>query len=130
MTNINNINGVSIGLNANLPQKESTPELKDDVVKEAPQQKADLNNLMSQEEVLNVLAQQAAFNKSAINMPKTYDVAKYVTPEQAQRIAGFVTGFEDLVAKNLQAVTAEFGNTLSDDVKMNIVLSSADKMVS
>jgi len=127
MTNLNSINGIGVGLNTNLPQKESAPEVKEDVVKEAPQAKPELN-LMSQDDVLNVMAQQAALNKSAINAPKTYDVSKYVTPEQAQRIAGFVTSFEDIVAQNLQAVTAEFGDSLTDSAKMNIVLSSADKM--
>lgn len=127
MTNLNNINGIGVGLNTNLPQKETAPEVKEDAVKEAPQPKAELN-FMSQEDVLNVMAQQAALNKSAINTTKTYDVSKYVTPEQAQRIAGFVTSFEDIVAQNLQAVTAEFGDSLTDSAKMNIVLSSADKM--
>ena len=129
MTNFNNINGIGVGLNANLPKKESTSEVKEDVVKDAPQANS-AANLMSQDEVLNVLAQQAAINKSTINMNKTYDVAKYVTPEQAQRIAGFVTSFEDVIAQNLQAVSAEFGANLPEDVKMNIALSSADKMVS
>lgn len=129
MTNLNNINGIGIGLNTNLPQRESAPEVKEENAKEAPQAKGELN-LMSQEDVLNVMAQQAALNKSAIASAKTYDVSKYVTPEQAQRIAGFVTSFEDIVAQNLQSVTAEFGNALSDDAKMNIVLSSADKLVS
>lgn len=129
MTNINNINGIGVGLNTNMPQKESAPETQEQVLKEVPQQKAGLENLMSQDDVMNVLAQQAAINKSTIASVKAYDVAKYVTPEQAQRIAGFVTSFEDIVAQNLDAVTLEFGNTLSDDAKMNIVLSSADKMV-
>lgn len=129
MTNLNNINGIGIGLNTNLPQKEAAPQMKEESVKDTPQVKGELN-LMSQDEVLNVMAQQAAFNKSAISSAKTYDVSKYVTPEQAQRIAGFVTSFEDIVAQNLQSVTAEFGNALSDEAKMNIVLASADKMVS
>lgn len=128
MTNFNNINGIGVGLNTNLPQKEAAPEVKEETVKEAPQPKPELS-LMSQDDVLNVMAQQAAINKSAIQAQKSYDVSKYVTPEQAQRIAGFVTSFEDIVAQNLQAVTAEFGDELSDSAKMNIVLSSADKMV-
>lgn len=129
MTNLNNINGIGVGLNPNLPQRETAAEVKENVVQDAPQVNS-AANLMSQDEVLNVMAQQAAINKSAINVPKTYDVAKYVTPEQAQRIAGFVTSFEDVIAQNLQAVTAEFGNSLSDGDKMNIALSTADKMVS
>lgn len=128
-TNFNNINGIGVGLNTNLPKKEATTDVKENVVQDAPQANS-AANLMSQDEVLNVMAQQAALNKSAINIPKTYDVSRYVTPEQAQRIAGFVTSFEDIIAQNLQAVTAEFGNSLSEGEKMNIALSSADKLVS
>ena len=129
MTNFNNINGIGVGLNVNLPQKEASSEVKEETLNDAPQVRSDLN-LMSQDDVLNVLAQQGTINLSAVNMSKTYDVSKYVTPEQAQRIAGFVTSFEDIVAQNLQAVTAEFGAGLPEDTKMNIALSSADKMVS
>lgn len=127
MTNLNNINGIGVGLNPNLPQKEQAQQVEQKEVQEAPQAKPELN-LMSGEDVLNVMAQQAAINKSAINTQKSYDVSKYVTPEQAQRIAGFVTSFEDIVAQNLQSVDAEFGDSLSADAKMSIVLSSADKM--
>lgn len=128
-TDFNNINGIGVGFNTNLPKKEATTDVKENVVQDAPQANS-AANLMSQDEVLNVMAQQAALNKSAINIPKTYDVSRYVTPEQAQRIAGFVTSFEDIVAQNLQTVTAEFGNSLSEGEKMNIALSSADKLVS
>jgi len=128
-TNFNNINGIGVGLNTNLPKKEATTDVKENVVQDAPQANS-AANLIPQDEVLNVMAQQAALNKSAINIPKTYDVSRYVTPEQAQRIAGFVTSFEDIVAQNLQTVTAEFGNSLSEGEKMNIALSSADKLVS
>lgn len=128
MTNLNNINGIGIGLNTNLPQRETAAEVKENVVQDAPQVNS-AANLIPQDEVLNVMAQQAAVN-FAVNAPRTYDVAKYVTPEQAQRIAGFVTSFEDIIAQNLQAVTAEFGNSLSDGDKMNIALSTTDKMVS
>ena len=128
MTNYN-ITGIGVGFNSNLPKKETTPEVKEEVVKNSPQANS-AANLMSQDEVLNVYAQQAAINKAAINMPKTYDVSKYVTPEEAQRIAGFVTSFEDIVAQNLQAVTAELGENTPEDVRMSIALSSTEKMVS
>lgn len=128
MTNFNNINGIGVGLNTNLPQREKGAEVKEDVVKDAPQAKPELN-LMSQDDVLNVMAQQAALNKAAISGTKNYDVSKYVTPEQAQRIAGFVTSFEDIVAKNLESISAELGNGVSQEAKMNIALASTDKMV-
>lgn len=129
MTNLNNINGIGVGLNTNIPQKETAAEVKENTVQEAPQQNSTAN-LVPNDVVLNVYEQQAAINKAAINLPKTYDVAKYVTPEDAQRIAGWVTSFEDVVAQNLQVVNAEFGNSMSEGDKMNIALSTADKLVS
>ena len=129
MTNFSNVNGIGVGLNTSLPKKENSAEVKENVAQEAPKGNS-AANLMSQDEVLNVMAQQAAINKSAINVPKTYDVAKYITPEDAQRIAGFVTGFEEVVAQNLQAVAAEFGNSLPEAEMMGIALSAADKLVS
>ena len=64
-TNFNNINGIGVGLNTNLPKKEATTDVKENVVQDAPQANS-AANLMSQDEVLNVMAQQAALNKSAI----------------------------------------------------------------
>lgn len=129
MTNFSNINGIGINLNTNVPKQDTTPEVKENTAQEAPKQNS-AANLMSQEDVLNVMAQQAAINKANIPTQRTYDVSKYVTPEQAQRIAGFVTSFEDIVAQNLQSVTAEFGNGLSEEQKMNIALSTTERMVS
>lgn len=55
---------------------------------------------------------------------KTYDVSKYVTPEQAARIAGFVTSFEDQVAEGLLAINGldELAG-LSDEAKYEIAAS-------
>lgn len=54
----------------------------------------------------DVLAYMA--NSAVVVNPKattaSYDVSKYVTPEQAARIAGFVTSFEDQVAEGLIAI--------------------------
>lgn len=53
---------------------------------------------------------------------KTLDVSKYVTPEQAARIAGFVQGFESQVAAGLKAFDSEFpGAKLSDSAKLSLV---------
>ncbi len=61
------------------------------------------NSTVKPEDVLTYMA-----NSAVIVNPKattrTYDVSKYVTPEQAARIAGFVTSFEDQVAQGLIAI--------------------------
>ena len=51
----------------------------------------------------------------------------FVTPEQAERIAGFITSFEDKVAEGLIAINKEFGENskLSEAAKYEI----AAKMV-
>ena len=128
MTNLNNINGVGIGLNANLPQKNTAPA-QEEQTQEAQQQARPNLKFVSGDDVMNIMAQQATMNQPIINKPNAYDVGKYVTQEQAQRIAGFVTSFDDIVAQNLQSITAEFGNSISDDMKMNIALSSTDKLI-
>ena len=124
-----NINGVGIGLNTNFQKNEPTTEVKEDLVQNNTQQNS-AAILVPQEDILNAMAQQGALNKSVINAPKSYDVQKYNTPEQAQRIAGLMASFEDVVAQNLQAITAEFGTDLSEADKMNIALFATDKMVS
>lgn len=74
-------------------------------------------------DVLTYMAQSAIIvNPKATT--KTYDVSKYVTPEQAERIAGFVASFEDQVAKGLLAIdeTGELAG-LSDSAKYEIAAS-------
>ena len=128
MTNINNINGLGVGLNTNLPQKNTAPA-QEEQTQEVQQQSQPNLKFVSGDDVMNIMAQQATMNQPIINKPNAYDVGKYVTQEQAQRIAGFVTSFDDIVAQNLQSITEEFGNSISDDMKMNIALSSTDKLI-
>ena len=61
------------------------------------------NSTVKPEDVLTYMANSAVIvNPTATT--STYDVSKYVTPEQAARIAGFVTSFEDQVAQGLIAI--------------------------
>lgn len=128
MTNVNNISGINVGLNTNLPQNNSSPDVKEDAVKESAQAAQPEANYIDAEDVMSAMASQAALNKSTVGGAKTYDLGRYVTPEQAQRIAGFITSFEDIVAKNLESVTNELGTGVSENVRMNIALAEADKM--
>ena len=66
------------------------------------------------------MAEEALINKPTNLYAGKYDVSKYVTPEQAQRIAGFVTSFEDEVAKGLVGINEEFGDNLSEAAKYEI----------
>ncbi|MBS4759878.1 MAG: hypothetical protein KHX03_04180 [Clostridium sp.] len=102
---------------------EAKPEENKPEVPKTPAQGAQVNP----NDVLNYMAQQAVVVNPKVSTPKTYDVGKYVTPEQAARIAGFVTSFEDQVAEGLLAINEEFGENspLSEASKYEI----AAKMV-
>lgn len=59
---------------------------------------------------------------------KVLDVSKYVTPEQAERIAGFIHGFESEVEKGLKAFDSEFPNAgISKEEKLNTVVTMFEK---
>ena len=57
-----------------------------------------------------------------VEQPRVLNVSKYVTPEQAQRICGFINQFEEAVAQGLQDIEVELGSALSDDAKMNLAI--------
>ena len=108
------INTGSINNYGNTPKGENKPE---DTVVETPAQGAPAKAPVLADDVLTYMANQAlGVNVSA---PKTYNVSKYVTPEQAERIASFVAGFEDEVVKVLGAIEAE-GLRLPEDKKYEI----------
>lgn len=77
-------------------------------------------------DVLSFMAAQSIDVQPAVK--KTIDVSKYVTPEQAERIAGFVQGFEKEVEKGLLSFGKEFPNkALSDDAKLDLVVEMFNK---
>lgn len=118
----NNINRIGINTNGvnpyagQLKGNDAKPEEKKAKDKEPSVQSAQVKP----DEVLNYLAQQAVSFKPQVSAPKTYDINKYVTTEQAERIAGFITSFESKVAEGLAALDAEFGNSLSTKAKYEI----------
>lgn len=67
-------------------------------------------NQKSPDDVLSFMANSADTSNVQKSSKKTIEVSKYVTPEQAKRIAGFVGQFEDSVAKSLRSMELEFGN--------------------
>ncbi len=117
-----NIHGIGINTSSVNPYgnqakgSEAKPEEKQPEVK----QNAAQNQAVKPEDVLNYMANSAiVVNPKAAT--KTYDVSKYVTPEQAARIAGFVTSFEDQVAKGLIAINEmEEFEGLSEPAKYEI----------
>lgn len=113
------INTGSVNPYGNQPKGgEAKPEDKKPDAPSAGVQGAQVNP----EDVLTYMAQQAVVVNPKVTSPQTYDVAKYVTPEQAERIAGFVTSFEDQVAQGLLAINKELGgdSNLSEAAKYEI----------
>lgn len=122
----NNINGVGINtgaVNSYVPQSK-----KEDVkTGENPETETsqESGKTLNPDDVLTFMAQQANIYKPANLVAGKYDISKYVTPEQAKNIAGFVASFEDAVAEGLIDIDEEFGNILSDAAKYEIAANMA-----
>ena len=69
-------------------------------------------------DILNQMAMLAVAGNPVVSNPQAYNVDAYVTPEQAERIAAFMEGFEDAVAKGLVDIESEFGDLLSEDAQL------------
>lgn len=95
--------------------------------KKAPEQELEVGGQKAQvsaDEVLNFMAQ-----SSASVAPKTaVDPSKYVDKASAERIAGFMSQFEDIVANNLGAITAEFPE-MSESGKQALALAQVNKQM-
>ncbi len=79
---------------------------------------------VSADEVLNFMAQ-----SSVSVAPKTsVDPSKYVDSASAERIAGFMSQFEDIVAANLTAISSEFPE-MSDAGKQALALAQVNKEI-
>ena len=119
MTSINPINvntqgvGSSYGYGAK-PQTEK--EEVEEVKPGSGQQKTQL----SADEVFSFLAQ-----TGVVIAPKTVDPAKYVDKTSEERIAGFMAGFEEIVATNLAVISKEFPD-MSDGAKQSLALAQFD----
>lgn len=67
-----------------------------------------------------------AMNAPIKNVGPTYDIGKYVTPEQAARIAAMMTDFEGAVATGLVALEQEFGEGLSEATKYELAAAMVE----
>lgn len=79
---------------------------------------------LSADEVLTYMAQSAVV--VAPKTTKVIDPSKYVDEASAKRIAGFMAGFEDVVAENLAAITKEFPK-MSEGAKQSLALAQTEK---
>lgn len=124
--NINpiNINSQSIAFSG-MKSKEKEAEKKAEEEKSSTPAPATKN--LEAADVLGFMAAQSV-DVQPKRAEKTLDVSKYVTPEQAERIAGFIRGFESEVENGLKAFDAEFPNAgVSEDEKLSTVVSMFEK---
>ena len=126
MTFINPINvntaGVGTAGYGSLRNNSGKAETKEEAQAQAGTEKQQVEP----DKVLDYMA--GAANANVVQKTKTVNPADYVDSASAQRIAGFVQGFEDKVADGLKAFDAEFeGVDVSDGAKMAVVLGQIDK---
>ena len=119
-----NVRGIGINTGSVNPYGNQTKGsvAKPEETKPEAQPQAPASSQVKPDDVLAYMAQNAAMVNPQVAAQRTYDVSKYVTPEQAARIAGFVTSFEDQVAKGLIAINEELGENsgLSEAAKYEI----------
>lgn len=125
MTNVNPINVNTQGIGGafgfgSKPKSEAEEHKKEPEVAAASGEKKPL----SADEVLTYMAKSAAVN--APKATKAIDPSKYVDEASAKRIAGFMAGFEDIVAENLKAITKEFPG-MSEGGKQSLALAQVEK---
>lgn len=121
----NNINPININ-----PQIVGYAAKREHKKEDAAAEKATSANIEKKEvaasDVLGFMAAQSV--DVTPTAKKTIDVSKYVTPEQAARIAGFVQGFEAQVAAGLKAFDNDFpGSKLSDSSKLSLVAGMVEQ---
>ena len=115
----NEINRIQLNTNYQLNNVGDKPEEK---AKQKEENKAPVEQKqVSAEQTLEFMNAQAV-SARPVDKPRVLNISKYVTPEQAQRICGFISQFENAVADGLKAIESELGNALSEDAKMNLAV--------
>ena len=114
-----NINPIQFGITGSqIFRKEGKQEtVKEEKANLQPEAKKNVDS----KEVLGFLASQNA-DLIPAKVKRTVDVSKYVTPEQAERISGFVKGFENDYDVVSQTAMQEFSD-LSESAAGSIALA-------
>ena len=122
MTYINpiNVNAQGVGSASGFGAKPKTETEKDE--KKEPATAGAEQKPVSPDKVLNYMANSAVVTVT----PKTVDPAKYVDAPSAERIAGFMADFENIVAENLNAIMGEFPD-MSPEAAMALALAQTEK---
>ena len=122
------VNGVGSystqGVGTNQQKENSKQEVKQELqqnqVDQAPENSGALTGS------LDALAATNSAGVTKSSAPKTIKISDWVTPEQAERIAGFVTGFEDAIAEGMEDFMEEFPD-MSEDTAMAYSIASFER---
>ena len=117
----NSVNRIQINTNYQLNNVGEKPEGKAQQKEENNKKPEVENKQVAAGDVLDFMNTQAASVRPVEN-PRVLNISKYVTPEQAARIGGFISQFENAVADGLNAIEAELGNAISDDAKLDLAV--------
>ena len=116
----NEINRIQMQTNYQL---NAVGEKQEDKTSKEEEKKSDVEQKtqVSREDTLSIMdAQSMSFRP--VEKARVLNISKYVTPEQAQRICGFVNQYVDAVAEGLVAIQNEMGNALSEDAKLELAV--------
>lgn len=116
----NSVNRIQINKNYQLNSVGEKPEEK---AKQKEEDKKPVieNKKVDAGEVLDFMNTQAV-SVRPVETPRVLNISKYVTPEQAARIGGFISQFENTVAEGLKAIEAELGNAIPDSAKLDLAV--------
>ncbi|MBO5947999.1 hypothetical protein J6Q66_04100 [bacterium] len=121
---MNNIGAIGASYTPNVQPHQPKENSQQNVQSEQKQSSQAQQSNVKPDDVLNYMAANTGvnINKSA-PATKVIKISDYVTPEQAKRIAGFVTGFESEIAKGLGSIQNEFPE-MSDEMAQAFALAS------
>jgi len=123
---MNNVGAIGAGYTQGIQPRQNNENPKQDVQQELqPKQKEANQSNMNPDAVMEFLAASAdvKVTPKSVSNKKTIRISDYVTPEQAKRIAGFVTGFEQEVAQGLNGINEEFPE-MPDSMALVIALAA------
>ena len=121
---MNNIGAIGASYTPNVQPRQQKENSQQNVQSEQKQSSQAQQSNVKPDDVLNYMAANTGVNINK-NAPatKVIKISDYVTPEQAKRIAGFVTGFESEIAKGLDSIQNEFPE-MSDEMAQAFALAS------
>ena len=126
MTSINPINVNTQGVGSSYGYNSKSKSEKEET-KEPETASTATKTPVAAEDVLSFMAQSAV---SVAPATTAVDPSKYVDDASAERIAGFMSDFEDKVAEGLAAFDQEFqGINVSDSAKMATVLAGINQEI-